>query len=151
MWDKIAGFLGGGVSQALDSIKKLAVDTWHIDAAKQAELDQAMQALTQDYALKVAQAEATVLAMENSDRANARQREVDSKDHTTKIMAFILVAGFFAIVWFMLLYDVPPQSQRILDMMLGSLMASFTGVVAYYFGSSKGSATKQELIDRMTK
>lgn len=151
MWDKIVSFLGGGVSEALDSIKKIAIDTWHISPAQAAELDAKMLELKQDYQMKLIQAQAATQALENADRDSARQREVNTKDHTTKILAYLLVLGFFAIVWFMLLYSVPVESQRILDMMLGSLLTSFTGVVAYYFGSSSGSASKQAMIDRMTK
>ncbi len=151
MWDKIAGVLGSGVSEALDSIKKLAIDSWHVDPAKAIELDLKAKELEQSYQMKLIEAQTVLETMDAADRKSARDREVQTKDHTTKILAYSISAGYFGVLWFMMLYSVPVESQRILDMMLGSLLTSFTGIVAYYFGSSRGSAAKQETIDRMTK
>ena len=64
MWDKIVSFLGGGVSEALDSIKKIAIDTWHISPAQAAELDAKMLELKQDYQMKLIQAQAATQALQ---------------------------------------------------------------------------------------
>jgi hypothetical protein len=151
MWDKIASVLGGGVSEAIDSFKKLAIDSWHVDPAKALELEAKAKELQQAYELKLIEAQTILETMDAADRKSAREREVLTKDHTTKILAYSISAGYFGVLWFMMLYSVPVESQRILDMMLGSLLTSFTGIVAYYFGSSRGSAAKHEMIERLTK
>lgn len=151
MWDKIASVLGGGISEALDSFRKLAIDTWHIDPAKALELEMKAKELEQSYQMKLIEAQTILETMDAADRKSARERETLTKDHTTKILAYSISAGYFGVLWFMMLYSVPVESQRILDMMLGSLLTSFTGIVAYYFGSSRGSAAKSDTIDTMVK
>lgn len=61
-------------------------------------------------------------------------------------LAFVIVVGFFAALFFILNR---PNSNP--DMMLGALMASFTGIVGYYFGSSSTSAGKDAAISDLTK
>ena len=141
--------MGEGVSKAIDSIKQIAIDTWHISPEKAKQLDLEKERITNDLQMKVMGEVSRVLELENADRASARARETVVKDLTPALIAGAIIAGFFSIVWYMLLYTVPVESQRILDMMLGALMTSFTGIIAYYFGSSSSSAVKHNLIEKM--
>jgi hypothetical protein len=54
--------------------------------------------------------------------------------------------GFFGILGFMLLFEVPEKNQTILNVMLGSLGTAWLAGVYYYFGSSTSSDRKTELI-----
>lgn len=61
-------------------------------------------------------------------------------------LAFLITVGFFAALFLMMLRtDTSP------DMMLGALMAAFSGIVGYYFGSSSTSAAKDTAISDLTK
>ena len=51
----------------------------------------------------------------------------------------------------MFLYGVPKNGNEALLLMLGALQTAFTGVIAYYFGSSSGSKAKDELINKSVK
>ncbi len=150
MWDKLIGILSGGAGDILKGFKEL-VNEWHLSPDQIQQFELKAKEMAQDYQLKLLQAEAASVALENADRESARKREIETKDHTTKILAYAISLGYFGVLWFMMLESVPVESQRILDMMLGSLLTSFTGIIAYYFGSSRGSAAKQETIDRLAK
>ena len=149
MWEKVASILGSGTGEVIDSIKKIAIDSWHISPEKAAQLDAEKVRVANELQMKVMSEVSHIIELENADRASARTRESTVKDLTPMIMAGVMVAGFFSVVWYMLLYVIPVENQRILDMMLGSLMGSVTSIVAYYFGSSSSSAAKQALIEKI--
>ena len=64
------------------------------------------------------------------------------------LLAIIITSGYFAALVFVLTNPVIKESERIIDMMLGTLTAAFIMVLNYFFGSTAGSAKKTELIAR---
>ena len=62
------------------------------------------------------------------------------------IFASVIVIGFFALLYILIFTEIPEGNRDVLNLVIGSLIGSFTSVVAYYFGSSKGSADKNKLI-----
>lgn len=85
-------------------------------------------------------------ALATGDRDSARKREIEVKDNTPRILAYALVLGFFSVLGFMLVANVPAGSRDLLNIMLGMLGTSFVSVIAYYFGSSAGSNEKSKLL-----
>ena len=85
-------------------------------------------------------------ALANDDRNSARLREMTVHDVTPKVLAAVVTTGFFGILVFMMLAPIPASSRDILNIMLGSLATAWTGIIAYYFGSSKSSDRKTELL-----
>lgn len=88
-----------------------------------------------------------------ADRASARDREVKLQDPTTRILAYIALAGFFGVLggqFYIALNGIAinTEVQRTLDITLGVLFAWVLAVKDYYFGSSAGSAQKNELLGR---
>ena len=67
---------------------------------------------------------------------------------TPKILAFMITGGFFTILGFMLIHPLPDNGsvKDVLLIMMGSLGTSWTGIIAYYFGSSAGSAAKTHIM-----
>lgn len=103
-----------------------------------------MQALGFDSMEKMA-------ALENDDRDSARNREIQVKDRTPKILAYLVTAGFFGMLVFMLFKAIPNENRDIVNIMLGVLGSTFGGIVAYYYGSTKGSEAKSALLANSTQ
>lgn len=88
----------------------------------------------------------TMTRLENEDRADARHREIETKDLTPKILAYAITAGFFGMLLAMMFNAIPDANRDILNIMLGALGSTWASVTAYFFGSTKGSAEKTRLI-----
>lgn len=100
-----------------------------INAEKSFKLD--MERLKLDYE-KISQA----------DRASARDREVQTKDPTTRRLAYAYTVGYFLALWAVWKYGLPDQIKDVMIGLLGVLTAAQAAILNYYFGSSAGSAEK---------
>lgn len=84
----------------------------------------------------------------NEDRASARDMQKTVKSWVPPFLALGVTAGFFGIlIGLMLGYT--KQNPEI-DIMLGSLGTAWTGIVAFYFGSSASSQTKDQMLHNST-
>jgi hypothetical protein len=81
-----------------------------------------------------------------ADRESARARQVAVKDRVPGLLAIGISVGFFSVLGLVGFHGVLPQSEKLVDIMLGSLGAAWLSVVTYYFGSSAGSDRKTELL-----
>jgi len=81
------------------------------------------------------------------DRMNARDREVKTGDNTTRILALSYTLGYFTILAFVFFSKIPPENANVLNTLLGVLSTVQVGIINYYFGSSKGSADKTEMLN----
>lgn len=70
------------------------------------------------------------------DRNSARQREIALKDHAPKILAGLVVIGFFGVQVYLMLFPLPEGARELLLRTLGSLDGALMMVLSYYFGSS---------------
>lgn len=91
-----------------------------------------------------------IAALEVQDRSSAREREQNLKDWTPRALAAGVTLGFFSVLLYMLVHDVPATTKDVLNIMLGSLGTAWVSIIAYYFGSSSGSDRKTELLARTT-
>ena len=109
-------------------------------ALKQADLDfqVKMQALGFDHVEKLEQ-----LATDNTRDARAMQVVVRSR--VPAILSILITFGFFGILVGMMMGKLATTENQALLIMLGALGAAWGAVVNYYFGSSAGSARKDEL------
>tara|TARA_B100000614_G_scaffold115323_1_gene103606 strand:- start:5467 stop:5955 length:489 start_codon:yes stop_codon:yes gene_type:complete len=89
---------------------------------------------------------------EVADRASARQREMTalaagSNDILFKTVGWGITLSFVAVVAGAIgLWEIPKESQRLFDMGFGAVVAAFTQVIGYYFGSSMGSKQKTNIM-----
>jgi membrane protein YqaA with SNARE-associated domain len=69
------------------------------------------------------------------------------KDIFQYALAAVVVVGFFAVLGALVFWPVPVENKDALNIMLGALVGAFSGgVIGYFFGSSKGSSEKTELM-----
>ena len=85
--------------------------------------------------------------LEVEDRKSAREMQATTRSLVPPILAAVVTIGFFGIMAMMLLGKVDSGNPAIL-MMLGSLGTAWTGIIAYYFGSSAGSQAKTDLLSK---
>lgn len=113
----------------------------------------AIEALKADPALVIQfrQAMAEIDAdLEKAYLADRQQARVAHRDHwmpwvltlTLAIMVGLMVGGLFML-------PTPPENREVVYLIAGQLIGSFATAVAYWLGSSRGSAMKQDDINTM--
>ena len=85
--------------------------------------------------------------LEVEDRKSAREMQATTRSIVPPALAAIITIGFFSILIMMMIGKVDGTNPTLL-MMLGSLSTAWTGIVAYYFGSSAGSQAKTDLLSK---
>ena len=104
---------------------------------KQAEIDMASRA--QEMGLDFAK-------LNVEDRKSAREMQAETRSYLPAILAIAVTLGFFGILVGMMLEGF--KTSEALMIMLGSLGTAWTGIIAFYFGSSAGSQAKDDLLHK---
>tara|TARA_R110002126_G_scaffold163496_2_gene311352 strand:- start:1843 stop:2340 length:498 start_codon:yes stop_codon:yes gene_type:complete len=146
MGGPLAGMAVSAISKAIgvdptevsDLIKNNKLSADQIAQVKIAEIE--LQKQAQELGLNFEK-----LAVE--DRMSAREMQSATRSIVPPLLAAIITLGFFGVLGMMLFGKVDSNNPAIL-MMLGSLGTAWTGIIAYYFGSSAGSAAKTDLLSR---
>ena len=82
------------------------------------------------------------------DKKSAREMQVATKSRIPAALAILVTFGFFTILGGLMLGKVEHGAE--IDIMLGSLGTAWSGIIAFYFGSSAGSQKKDEMIHNST-
>jgi len=85
--------------------------------------------------------------LEVEDRKSARDMQSATRSMMPPLLAGAVTIGFFSIMVMMFFNKIDSANPAIL-MMLGSLGTAWTGIIAYYFGSSAGSQAKTDLLSK---
>jgi hypothetical protein len=83
------------------------------------------------------------------DRKSAREMQTTTKSWIPPLLAIMVTLGFFGILAGMMTGKVDSSSQALM-IMLGSLGTAWTGIIAFYFGSSASSQNKDALLHQST-
>ncbi len=83
------------------------------------------------------------------DRKSARDMQTTTRSNVPPILAVLVTLGFFGILVGLMTNQFATSDALLL--MLGSLGTAWTGIVAFYFGSSAGSQFKDTLIHKSSK
>jgi len=82
------------------------------------------------------------------DRKSAREMQATTQSYIPGLMAIAVTIGFFGILVGLMTEHF--KTSDALMLMLGSLGTAWTGIIAFYFGSSAGSQKKDELLHKST-
>lgn len=114
-------------------------------ALQLAEKNFALEQLKINVALQTRLAE-----LEVDDRNKAREREANVKDNTNRNLAYAIVGGFIALVGSTLLGFAEVDS-ALAGTLVGYLSAKCEQVLSYYFGSTRTSEQKTNLLAQQGK
>ena len=134
----ISKAVGVEPDQVQDMIANNKLSAEQIAQVKIAEIE--LQKQAQELGLNFAK-------LEVEDRKSAREMQATTRSMMPPILAGAVTVGFFAIMTLMFFNKVDSNNPAIL-MMLGSLGTAWTGIIAYYFGSSAGSQAKTDLLSK---
>jgi len=138
---------GSKVDDVLASLTKTPMTAEQMAAVQKADQDFQLQMKK----LNIESVE-ELAKLEDDDRANARaMRTANPKDYTTEVLAFVITVGFFFTLWYVFCHGVKPETHDIAISMVSVLGTAWVSVVAFYFGSSKGSANKDQILGDLAK
>ena len=73
------------------------------------------------------------------------------KDIYMYVLGALIVLGFIFLLGLLIFQGVPAVNSDLLYLAVGALVAKFGDVVAYFFGSSKGSSDKTTILSDQLK
>ena len=79
------------------------------------------------------------------DRKSARDMQTTTQSLIPPVLSILVTGGFFGILAY-LMVSPADTSNTPLMIMLGSLGTAWTGIIAFYFGSSAGSRAKDQML-----
>lgn len=135
--EAISKAIGVDPSEVQNTINSGKMTADQIASLQQAEL--ALKARAQELGLDFAK-----LAVD--DRKSARELQATTRSYIPPALAILVTVGFFGILIGMMMETF--KTSEALMLMLGSLGTAWTGIIAFYFGSSAGSQAKDDLLHR---
>lgn len=154
----LGGPLGGMAVTAIGSA--LGLDSKSEDSIKQAlagvtpEQMLALKEADQNFALQMQAMgfkQVTDLeALEVGDRKDARAMQIANHSVVPSILTAGLTAGFFGVLLCKMFGVFPAGSQPIVDQMIGTLQSVWTASVAYWFGTTRNSFDKTQMLAQST-
>ena len=135
--EAISKAIGVDPTEVQNTINSGKMTSDQIASLQQAEL--ALKARAQELGLDFAK-----LAVD--DRKSARELQATTRSYIPPALALLVTVGFFGILIGMMMETF--KTSEALMLMLGSLGTAWTGIIAFYFGSSAGSQAKDDLLHR---
>ena len=103
-----------------------------------------------DFKVQMKSLDIDLEALAVDDRKSARSMQTETKDWIPRALSVSVTLGYFSIIGYVLVSGLPMNGSEVLLMLLGTLSAGWTGVMAFYFGSSSGSQKKDSMIYNST-
>jgi hypothetical protein len=151
---KVGNFLRGLKNKVLPSV---------LDAVGVGDMAKAIGIVSNDPGnAGMTQAEADqffrLIEIDMKDLADARAMQkaaLNQDDIFSKRFIYYLSIGVVGFVFIMIValffVMIPPENKTIIDMVVGIVIGGYTSVMAFFYGSSKGSKDKAEQINKLTK
>ena len=132
--------LGIDASQVQETIDSGKLNADQIASIKQAEIE--LQKSAQELGLNFEQ-----LAVQ--DRSSARDMQTATHSYIPPTLSILVTFGFFGILSYLMVTPTDTANTPLM-IMLGSLGTAWTGIIAFYFGSSAGSQKKDQMLYNST-
>jgi len=153
----IGGPFGGMAASKLLNVLGIAPEQGN----EEEQLKEAMKNLTPEQAVQLKEGERQwVLSMREmdikeldlnaKDRNSARDMQIKTDSWVVPVLAIVTVAGFFAVVGFIMSGKVPLDS-TLTGFVLGAVSSKAEQIYNFFFGSSKGSKDKTEHLANSAK
>lgn len=154
----LGGPLAGLATKALLSVFGLDEGSSDQDIAKAiqgATPDQllALKKAEEDFQVQMKTLDIDLERISAGDRDSARKREMELRDWVPGVLGVLTVLGYFVVLTLMawgLVSQTVTKSEAFL-IMLGGLIAMTKDIYGYFFGSSVGSARKDDTIKALSK
>jgi hypothetical protein len=149
------------VSKGIKALTGIDIDSKELTAEdKQKILDSQIEIMKIDFEkLKEDNRAKEFITIENNNNtANARDNNTKIQEssnsswlakNTPFILDFIIVFSVFILGYSMLFVEIPSENIQIVNIMFGALLGIMGTVYNYHRGSSNGSATKSELLNKL--
>ncbi|SDI65534.1 hypothetical protein SAMN04487926_12167 [Paraburkholderia steynii] len=106
-----------------------------------------IQELQTNAKVQLQQLAVTAEANRLADVQNARSRQTaNPRDYTPQVLAAFVTVGFFGTLGLVMFAHMESAAQNLLLVMTGTLQTAWVAIISYYFGSSKDSAGKTQMI-----
>ena len=83
------------------------------------------------------------------DRKSARDMQTTTQSIIPPLLSILVTVGFFGILAYLMVTPADTANTPLM-IMLGSLGTAWTGIIAFYFGSSSGSQKKDAMLYNST-
>jgi len=83
------------------------------------------------------------------DRKSARDMQTTTQSIIPPLLSILVTVGFFGILAYLMVTPADTANTPLM-IMLGSLGTAWTGIIAFYFGSSAGSRAKDQMLFEST-
>jgi len=145
---------GGALTPLTNTL--MNVISKNLDPTVKQQLDLALEEHKED--LQKAEWDHTekIATIAQQDLASARSRQAAVKDWIPSLLAIYLttiITAFMAFLAWMIARNIQVVNSPVfvlLNSVVAAVLGCFLTMIAYYYGSSTGSATKNDLIDRLT-
>ena len=143
----LGGPAGGAVGQLVAAAFGTKADPAEVAAAVAADPDAAVKLREIELRHSEVIAALTVQRFE-AELADVQQARTTHKDHwmpaVMTILLAAMVAGMGGALFFL---DTPPENKEVVYLLAGQLLGAFATAIAYWLGSSRGSAEKQRVLE----
>lgn len=145
-WDFLSGSTPAGVisdtgqkvvTGIFDGVDKL-ISEFHL-SPEEAQL----------FKLKMAEMQLDAYKTQISDVQSARQMQMASKSAWPGILTLVIVAGFYGVLGVIFFKGLPSTTQpggEIVLLLIGSLSTALTAVLGYWFGTTQGNRSKDDML-----
>lgn len=103
-----------------------------------------------DFKVQMKSLDIDLAALAVDDRKSAREMQRETRDWLPRLLALFITGGYFGIIGWVLYGGLPMNGSEILLMLLGTLTAGWSGVMAFYFGASASDTAKDKMLYNST-